>query len=513
MNVVAEAPIGFRSPPHDIEAEQALLGAILLNNEGYRRIAHRLNAEHFHEPVHRRIYAWIARRADAGQLADAITLRKVFDEDDALRELHGGHYLRDLAHAAETILNVEDYAELIRDYALKRQIIAVAHDAVNRAYDMRAPETAPEMLARLYDGVNAIGSNGGRDQAMMSLDVVAALEAPRPERGWIVEEWVPKGRLTLLSGDGGSGKSLVAQQLATSVATGLPWLGYDVERGRVSLFATEDDADEITLRHQDIMLDIKADAIEIKDTLRLVPRVGMENRLIEFEGDIGRLTPTWHALCRHLEAWRPALLILDNAAQIYAGNENSRPQVTWFANRLEHLCQTYGVTIILLGHTAKTNGSEFSGSTAWNACVRSRIFLGPHEEEEDVRVLTRAKSNYAKKGDQVELQWQAGVLVPYSVDTSISMEELGRARQTFKDAIDKLTSRDINVSHLKTSPKNFAPKVIREQGLAGEHSPKALEKAMWSLIDEGHILTSQPFGRTAHGNKRTGLKRLFAYEQ
>ena len=513
MTMVDLAPVGFREPPNNIDAEQALLGAILVNNEGYRRVAHILRADHFYEPVHRRIYDRMAALVEAGTIANHITLQRAFKEDEALKQLDGPKYIADLARAAETVLNVEDYAVLIKDLAAKRALIHAAEQATAKAYDPQTPETAPQMLAGLFDHINAIASDGGKDPSIASLDVVAALEAPRPSRHWVVEDWVPKRRVTLLSGDGGSGKSLLAQQLATSVAVGMPWLGQTVFRGRVSLFATEDDTDELTIRHQDVCRDLTADAVEIKDHLRLVPRVGMENRLIEFEGDIGRLTTTWQALCYHLETWNPALLILDNAAQIYAGNENSRPQVTWFCNRLEHLCQTYQTTIILLGHTSKATGSEWSGSTAWNACVRSRIFLGPHAEEEDVKVLTRAKSNYAKKGEALDLVWDAGILRPHVAGQEVSLEELGRARQTFKDAIDLLTKRDINVSHLKTSPRNYAPKIIREQGLAGEHSPKSLEKAMWSLIDEGHVLTSQPFGRTAHGNKRTGLKRLFAYDE
>jgi len=111
------------------------------------------------------------------------------------------------------------------------------------------------------------------------------------------------------------------------------------------------------------------------------------------------------------------------------------------------------------------------------------LFLGHDEDDEEIRVLTRAKANYAKNGDQIQLCWVAGVLTTFSTEHGISLEELGRARQTFKDAIDKLTARDINVSHLKTAPRNYAPKVIKEEGLSGEHNPRTLRKAMMSLID------------------------------
>ena len=512
MSMAQTIPYGFSEPPNNVEAEAALLGAILINNDAYGMVAHIVRADDFFEPVHKRIFAHVAALITARNLADHITLQHAFAHDESLKELDGAKYLGGLVHAAQTLLEVEDYARVIKDLSLKRKIAATAAQATALANDPSATETAPQMLAKLFDQVNALASYGDQGQAIASIDVVAALELARPQRQWLVDQWLPRRRLTLLAGDGGSGKSLIAQQLATSIASGVSWLGLSVSQGPVSMFATEDDEDEIILRHQDICRDLGADAGMIQGNLKLIPRVGMENRLVEFDGDIGRMTATWHGLCHHLEVFKPELVILDNASQMFAGNENSRPQVTWFCNRLEHLCQVYNTTVLLLGHTPKT-GAEFSGSTAWNASVRSRMALKPHEERDDVRVLRRGKSNYAKTGDEIELQWSAGVLIPYCVDNSINQEELSRARQTFKDAIDKLTERDINVSHLKTSPRNYAPKVIREHGLAGEHSLRALEAAMWSLIDEGHVLTSQPFGRTAHGNKRSGLKRFFAYEQ
>jgi len=236
------------------------------------------------------------------------------------------------------------------DLATKRQAISLCEAAINRAYDPNAGETAKEHLNIIERDLDWIKAERGTDRNILSIDVIATLEEPRPERYWIVDGWAPKGRVTLMAGDGGTGKSLVAQQIATSVATGMRWIGQDVTRGKVMMFSTEDDKDELTIRHQDICRHLTATGHDLANNLRLVPRVGMENRLIEFDGDNGRLTPTWQALCRDLQNWRPDLLILDNAAQIFAGNENSRPQVTWFCGRLEYLCQAYGTTIILLEH-------------------------------------------------------------------------------------------------------------------------------------------------------------------
>ena len=80
---------GLRTQPHNIEAEQALLGAILINNEAYHRVSEFLRAEHFYEPVHGRIYAAIDRLIGRGRLADPLMLKAAFDEDEALQEFDG----------------------------------------------------------------------------------------------------------------------------------------------------------------------------------------------------------------------------------------------------------------------------------------------------------------------------------------------------------------------------------------------------------------------------------------
>ncbi len=144
--LTAAAPPGFRTQPHNIEAEQALLGAILINNEAYHRVGEFLRAEHFYEPVHGRIYATMERLITRGQLADPVTLKVAFDEDEALRELDGAQYLARIARAAETILNAEDYGRLLHDLAIKRGLIRVGEEVVNHAFDASAQESGREQI-------------------------------------------------------------------------------------------------------------------------------------------------------------------------------------------------------------------------------------------------------------------------------------------------------------------------------------------------------------------------------
>ncbi|MEK0082513.1 replicative DNA helicase [Benzoatithermus flavus] len=150
----------FRVQPHNIEAEQSLLGAILVNNEAYHRVAEFLRPEHFFEPVHQRIFERCAERIARGQLADPVTLKLLFEEDEALRELDGSKYLRDLAHAAETIINAVEYGHIIHDLALKRGLIAVGEEVVNRAFDRTASETGREQIELAERALFALAQEG-----------------------------------------------------------------------------------------------------------------------------------------------------------------------------------------------------------------------------------------------------------------------------------------------------------------------------------------------------------------
>jgi len=171
-------PLGFSTKPMNIEAEQALLGAILINNEAYHRVAEFLRQEHFHEPVHGRIYAAIERLVAEGKIADGITLRREFDSDPTLRDLDGAQYLARLARAAETIINAEDYGRHLHDLAMKRALIAAAEETINAAMDPTDNTPAIVHLERSQSILDAIAL----DQPTESWRSVAQISAGMAER-------------------------------------------------------------------------------------------------------------------------------------------------------------------------------------------------------------------------------------------------------------------------------------------------------------------------------------------
>src|SRR5919202_5850 len=133
-----------RVPPQSPQAEQALLGALLANNKAYERVSEFLAPEHFADAVHGRIFRAIQRRIEAGQLADVVTLRPEFEHSGLLDEVGGPAYLAQLLSAMVGIINAGEYGRIVHDCWLRRQLVDVGEEVVNRAFGAE-----PELDAKM----------------------------------------------------------------------------------------------------------------------------------------------------------------------------------------------------------------------------------------------------------------------------------------------------------------------------------------------------------------------------
>src|SRR5260370_1569473 len=131
----AEAQPLFRSAPHNIEVEQALLGAILVNNEAYYRVSDFLEPPHFFEPIHGKIYEVAASLVKAGKAATPVTLKTFLPPDLDVAGMNASQYLARLAAEATTVINAADYGRTISDLAVRRNLIRMGEDMVNVAFD------------------------------------------------------------------------------------------------------------------------------------------------------------------------------------------------------------------------------------------------------------------------------------------------------------------------------------------------------------------------------------------
>lgn len=149
----------FRVAPHNIEAEQALLGAILVNNDAFYRVSDFLQPEHFFEPVHLKIYETTASLIRAGKIANPITL-KTFMQDDDLGGLKVSQYLARLAAEATTVINAQDYGQTIYDLAIRRNLITVGEELVNVAYDSPVDNPPREQIEEAERKLFALAEKG-----------------------------------------------------------------------------------------------------------------------------------------------------------------------------------------------------------------------------------------------------------------------------------------------------------------------------------------------------------------
>lgn len=144
----AADPELIRTPPYNPEAEQTLLGALLISNAAYLRVSEFLQPEHFGNAMHGRIFAAIGKLIERGQIANPVTLKNLFDQDGALADIGGGQYLARLAEATATIIDATDYGRVIHDLHLRRQLITLGEDIVNDAFRQDLDDSAHEQIER-----------------------------------------------------------------------------------------------------------------------------------------------------------------------------------------------------------------------------------------------------------------------------------------------------------------------------------------------------------------------------
>ena len=148
---------GQRIPPHNFEAEQALLGAILLSNRAFERVSEFLKPEHFADPVHGRIFAACGKLIERGQMANPVTLKTYFEADGGLTEIGGTPYLAQLANSVVSVINAEDYGKLVFDLHQRRELIGLGEDLVNTAYSPDLDRSAEDI-------------RGDHERALIALD-------------------------------------------------------------------------------------------------------------------------------------------------------------------------------------------------------------------------------------------------------------------------------------------------------------------------------------------------------
>jgi replicative DNA helicase len=259
-----------RIPPSNLQAEQALLGALLANNRAYERVSDFLLAEHFADPIHGRIFAAIARRCEAGQLADGVMLKAEFEHSGILDEVGGTAYLAQLLSAMVGIINAGEYGRAVHDAWLRRHLIDIGETVVNNAFGAEAELDGRQQVEAAEQALFDLAARGGAERAMLSFDRALTQAIDAAERAFRRSGHVSglstglrdldkktgglhPSDLIVLAGRPGMGKTALATKIAFGAAQALQKEARQsdpnaVAKSSIAVFSLEMSAEQLATR-------------------------------------------------------------------------------------------------------------------------------------------------------------------------------------------------------------------------------------------------------------------------
>ena len=321
------------------------------------------------------------------------------------------------------------------------------------------------------------------------IDVARWLGRKPPELEWVVESLFPRKVATLLTSEGGAGKTMLEQTACMTVATGLDLFGLRSVIGNTAgLFA--EDADEVLHgRHGRICAELEIDEANLSGRCHVASWFGLDAVLWRDS----RPTPFFAAFEAML-AEIPALAFvpIDNSALVYGGDESDRTEVTRFMAALNGLANRRNVSLVLSAHKSKSNDGTTlrasSGSTAWVNAARHVLQIEPQTDEAGP-VLSVIKSNCAKPGESIQLGWRNGVLVaagpPGSVVARIDGARIDRA---IFETIREGWARKAPCSSSHVSRDRYLAALVAAKGVCPE---KQARRVMMTMLANGVIANTE----------------------
>ena len=291
-----------------------------------------------------------------------------------------------------------------------------------------------------------------------------------PPRDWIVDGWVAAGEVTSFYAPGGTGKSLLLQQMATCRALGVDFLGIKTKRGKTLILACEDQIEEIWRRQEQINSHYVTSMDVLGKNMAFWSRTGsIDNALMHIDPKTnkGTLTDFWQGVKEVVKSEGFDLVNVDTVIDTYPDNENERFKVNLFVKgALVKLSQETGAAVVFTAHPSRASENNkdsdnlSSGSTAWEGSVRQK--LGMRRNDDGVTYkLVKNKSNYSSVGDHLTLKWERGVFVVLAA--SMPQAQLDQALEDYLlDAIQDAGRRNIELSANQNSRSKYVPRWAKD---------------------------------------------------
>ena len=446
-NAPDAAPL-FRSAPHNIEAEQALLGAILVNNEAFYRVSDFLEPRHFFEPVHQKIYEDSGSLIRVGKVANPVTLKTFLPADVDIAGVSVSQYLARLAAEATTVINAEDYGRTIYDLFTRRSLIVIGEDMVNVAYD--APvDFAPrdqieDVERRLYELAETGRYDGGFQRFAAALTSAVDMAARAYQRDGKLSGLatglsdidrmmggLQNSDLVILAGRPGMGKTALATNVAYNIARA--WRGEvrpdghteTINGGIVGFFSLEMSSEQLATRIISEQTEIPSYRIrrgEIEprdfDQIAAVAR-DMETMPLYIDQTGGLSIAQLSARARRLKRQRGLDLLVVDYLQLLQGSsrraaEGRVQEVTEITTGLKTLAKELNVPVLALSQLSRQVESRDDKRPQLSDLRES----GSIEQDADVVMFVFREEYYLKNkepraGTDEHFKWQTEMEAVY----------------------------------------------------------------------------------------------------
>jgi len=480
----------YRQAPQNVEAEQALLGAILVNNEAFYRVSDFLEPNHFFEPVHRHIFQVAGELIRANKIANPVTIKTFLPADLAIGDITLAQYLARLAAEATTIINAEDYGRSIYDLAIRRALIGIGEDMVNVAYDAPVEETPRAQIEdaerRLFELAEVGRYDGGfhafESALLTAIDMASAAYKRDGHLSGLATGLDDLDRLMgglqasdliVLAGRPGMGKTALATNIAFNVAKA--WRGEvqadgamkTVNGGVVGFFSLEMSSEQLATRIIAEQSGVPSSDIRrgriTEDQFSAIVAAAREMQKVPLYVDqTGGLTiAQLAARARRLKRQRGLDLLVIDYIQLMQGSsrrgsDNRVQEVTEITNNLKSLAKELAVPIIALSQLSR----QVENRDDKHPQLADLRESGSIEQDADVVLFVYREEYYLKnkepKPGTIEYeQWQQAMDSVHGIAEVIIGKQRHGPTGTVRLLFEDMVTRFSNLAREDTLPAPY----------------------------------------------------------
>jgi len=425
MHRPAPEVTSHREPPHNLEAEQGLLGAILVNNRAFERVSDFLRPEHFANPAHGRLFAACGRMIERGQIASPVTLKGMFDQDEGLADVGGAQYLVKLAGSVVTVINATDFGREIHDCFLRRELIDVGETIVNDAFDRDMDEPATNQIEKAENRLFTLAEDGNSEGGFVEFksalsDSVEMIQAAYKRDGGLAGlatglidldnllGGLHPSDLLILAARPAMGKTSLATNVAFNIATAaMREPGHQVQP--VAFFSLEMSAEQLATRILSERTEIQSEKLRRgmltdDDFNRLVDAVQELERAPMFIDDTPAIPiSTLRTRARRLKRQHGLSLIVVDYLQLMrpaigARVDNRVQEISAISQGLKAIAKELNVPVIALSQLSRTVESREDKRPILSDLRES----GSIEQDADVVMFIFREEYYLQKAEPVQ---------------------------------------------------------------------------------------------------------------